>query len=192
MTEKQAVLEGLYSRWVELQKQYQSHVALANQCYLRDDLSFLSDLGVVESVTVEVPPLPPVDQIRESTGRFFGGAIFYDERIPQTRNQERCIYIDGPAVIRNSIQEVSVDDVKMHVITAGVDLYLNNVIFVNYDEPSAAKFDSFAGRFSMLLSPIEEIRNEVETVYTEQELRHMSVDKILSHFANWRSEFPSE
>lgn len=145
LTEKRGILDDLMKRWGEFQRQYQSHVLAANQCYLRDDLAFLTELDAIESITAGIPSAVEMGKLREMTGPFFEGELFYDEQIAQTRSQQRCMYIDGPAVIRDSVREVQNDGVAMHVITAGVDVYLNNAIFVNYDEPGASQWEACIG-----------------------------------------------
>ena len=145
LTEKRGILDDLTKRWGEFQQQYQSHVLAANQCYLRDDLAFLTELDAIESITAGIPSAVEMGKLRERTGPFFEGELFYDERIAQTRSQQRCVYIDGPAVIRDSVREVQSDGVTMHMITAGVDVYLDNAIFVNFDEPGASQWETCMG-----------------------------------------------
>ena len=74
------------------------------------------------------------------SGRFFKSEIYYDVQMTQARNQDRCTYIDGPQIIRDSIQELKVDQKEMHVITADADTYLNNVMYYNYDDDSTSIF----------------------------------------------------
>lgn len=192
LTEKRGILDDLTKRLREFQRQYQNHVRLANQCYLRDDLAFLTQLDAIESITAGIPSSVETEKIREMTGPFFAGELFYDERLPQTRSQQRCLYVDGPAVIRDTVQEVQSEGVSMHMITAGVDVYLNNAIFANFDDVSAEQFDSLLSAKIGGILGIESVRDDAMGVFSAGDLENMAVEKILAHFEAWRREFPSE
>ena len=192
LTERRAALDDLQRRWRAFQQQYQNHVRLANECFLRDDAAFLAGLGAVEAITAGMPAPVETEKLRELTGPFFEGALFYDERLAQTRSQQRCMYIDGPAVIRDSVRAVESAGATMHMITAGVDTYLSNAIFVNFDERAASQWEACAGARTAGISGVEAVRGEAKRVFSAEDLQNMGVEKLLGRFDAWRREFPSE
>ena len=82
-----------------------------------------------------------MDEIRQKTGRYFKSEIYYDQSFTQARNQDRCTYVDGPEVIRSTIQ--AVNDGKGHevnVITADPSVYLSNVMYYGYDDATTERY----------------------------------------------------
>ena len=139
---------------------------------MNDDINFLTELGCfVANVGgssdmswswLETPSIPEIGEIRRLSGRFFKSEIYYDVQMTQTRNQDRCTYIDGPQIIRDSIQELKVDQKEMHVITADADTYLNNVMYYNYDDDSTSIFVNALSMNWSFFESVDEIREKIE------------------------------
>ncbi len=49
------------------------------------------------------------------------------------------MFIDGPQVVRDT--EVEAEDGKHRVLGAGLDVYLSNVLFFNYDDENGEKME---------------------------------------------------
>lgn len=49
------------------------------------------------------------------------------------------MFIDGPQVVRDT--EVEAEDGKHRVLGASLDVYLNNVLFFNYDDENGEKME---------------------------------------------------
>lgn len=169
---------------------------------MNDDINFLTELGCfVANVGgssdmswswLETPSIPEIGEIRRLSGRFFKSEIYYDVQMTQTRNQDRCTYIDGPQIIRDSIQELKVDQKEMHVITADADTYLNNVMYYNYDDDSTSIFVNALSMNWSFFESVDEIREKIDNVFDDRAYTYMQFDRILAHFENWRQRFPEE
>ena len=167
---------------------------------MNDDINFLTELGCfVANVGgssdmswswLETPSIPEIGEIRRLSGRFFKSEIYYDVQMTQTRNQDRCTYIDGPQIIRDSIQELKVDQKEMHVITADADTYLNNVMYYNYDDDSTSIFVNALSMNWSFFESVDEIREKIDNVFDDRAYTYMRFDRILAHFENWRQRFP--
>lgn len=92
-------------------------------------------------LSLEQPFIPDIDTIRQQTGRYFKSEIYYDSTFTQTRNQDRCTYVEGPEVIRETIQVVQEANSKeLHAITADSSVYLGNVMYYGYDDATTDQY----------------------------------------------------
>ena len=118
----------------------------------RYEETFLNELPLISSSipsyhveffdwSIESPFIPEMDEIRQRTGRYFKSEIYYDLSFTQARNQDRCTYVDGPEVIRSTIQTVKDDKGHdVNVIMADPSVYLSNVMYYGYDDATTEHY----------------------------------------------------
>ena len=121
-------------------QQYKWSNDYINRLYLLDDLSYLTQLQAIESVVNELPVVVDKEEIIENSGPFYQGEIYYEKDFTQTRMGDRSLYIDNVNAVRESIQEVTIQDQVFSCISVPVDFYLSNCIFYNYNDQSTEKY----------------------------------------------------
>ena len=85
-------------------------------------------------------PVPAAAEIEAATGPFFKGAIYYDAELSQARNRDRCVFIDGPAVVRAT--EGPCADGEHRLLQADLDVYLASVLFASFDDATGERMEA--------------------------------------------------
>ncbi|KAK8821908.1 hypothetical protein WA538_000006, partial [Blastocystis sp. DL] len=178
LTDRKKEIEQLYAQYCTVRKQYKAQNDIVNRLYMNDDIRFLSDLGCFVANAGDNPFIPDLEQIHADVGAFVKPNDYYDAEVSQLRNQDRCTYVDSPEIVRESIREVD----GHRVITADPAIYLNNVMYYQYADDATSKY----------LDLLQSLRTQIDNVFDSKSYTHMRFDRILSHFATWRQQFPDD
>ena len=131
---------------------------------------------------LELPRVVELPEVREQFGLFYKGDIYYDPAFTQSRSADRTLYIDQAETIPTSILECEEGGEKVHRITCPIEFYCTNSIFYNYNDQSTEQELTTTG----------ELRAKIQSVFDSRALQLMSIEQVLSHFKQWREEYPEE
>lgn len=84
--------------------------------------------------------MPAAAEVEAATGPFFKGAIYYDPEFSQARNRDRCVFIDGPQVVRAT--EAPCADGQHRLLQADLEVYLANVLFASFDDATGERLEA--------------------------------------------------